>query len=340
MSLNAPRISVLMPVRNAAVSLQAAVASVQAQTRTDWELLAVDDGSSDGSRELLEQMARDDRRIHLLDTERSGIVGALQTGLNAARGEWIARMDADDLCLPHRFEEQAEWLEQRPEIGLVSCLVSFGGNRASAEGYARYIDWINGLIEPDEICRERFIESPVAHPSVFFRRALVDRFGGYREGPFPEDYELWLRWMDAGVRLAKVPQSLLVWNDPPDRLSRSDPRYAPESFYRLKCQWLGRWLAKASSGRPVFLWGAGKVTRRRFAGLAAAGVSLAGYIDVDERKIGGRADGLPVISVEALPPPANSFVIAGVGSRGAREWIRIALINRGFVEGTDFVCAA
>src|SRR6185436_16591977 len=108
--------------------------------------------------------------------------------------------------------------ENRP-IGLVGCLVEFGGDRSASEGYALHVDWINALTTPDEIALNRFVESPLAHPSVMFRRELVEKHGGYRAGDFPEDYELWLRWMEAGARMGKVPRVLLTWQDGPGRLS-------------------------------------------------------------------------------------------------------------------------
>ena len=103
--------------------------------------------------------------------------------------------------------------------------------------------WTNGLLTHEEIALARFVESPLAHPSVMFRRSLVERWGGYAEGAFPEDYELWLRWLDAGVRMEKLADPLLIWNDSPTRLSRRDPRYAAEAFYRVKARYLARWLA-------------------------------------------------------------------------------------------------
>src|SRR2546425_6870649 len=97
-----------------------------------------------------------------------------------------------------------------------------------------------------------------------FRRELLNKHGGYREGDFPEDYELWLRWLDAGVTMAKVPRVLLTWNDAPERLSRTDRRYDVEAFYRCKAFYLARWLKRhVDASRPLLVWGAGRPTRKR-----------------------------------------------------------------------------
>ena len=184
----------------------------------------------------------------------------------------------------------------------------------------------------------RFVEQPVVNPSVLFRRELVARHGGYRDGDFPEDYELWLRWLDAGVRLAKVPRVLLTWHDAPTRLTRTDARYAPDAFFRVKAEWIARELARSGEGRDVWVWGAGRHTRKRAAGLERWGVRIAGYIDVDVKKtgrgIGGT--GLPVIGERELPAPGKSVVLSYVTTRGARDYNRARLRERGYVEGHDF----
>lgn len=139
--------------------------------------------------------------------------------------------------------------------------VRFGGDPHVAAGYARHVSWTNRLLTHDEISLARVVESPLAHPSVTFRRELVERWGGYREGDFPEDYELWLRWLEAGVRMDKLAESLLVWNDSPTRLSRCDRRYDKEAFYRLKARYPGRWLAAHNPHHPAVVRSASGTSR-------------------------------------------------------------------------------
>ena len=302
----------------------------------------IDDGSHDGSTEWLAERARRDYRIHLLHRPHEGLVAALNAGLEVARGEWVARLDADDECAPDRFAAQLAFADQNPSLGLVGCLVEFAGDPVAEAGYAAHVDWLNSLVSPEHIQLARFIESPFAHPSVLFRRRLVQDHGGYRAGAFPEDYELWLRWLEAGVRMAKVPQALLRWHDSPARLSRTDPRYSLESFFRLKAGFLARWLAQHPplATRPLLIWGAGRLTRRRVAFLEAEGGQVSGFIDIDSRKQGLRPDGRTVYSPETMPPPGRCFVVGYVTNRGARDYQRNILIQKGFVEGSDFLFAA
>jgi glycosyltransferase involved in cell wall biosynthesis len=331
-------LSIVMPVRDAAETVTHALESILAQTYQAWELVAVDDGSMDGTSGILETFARGDPRIRLITTAPQGIARALQTACGAAHEKWIVRMDADDSMHPERLAAQWEFARKNPEIEVISCMVRHGG---IAPGYAAHTGWLNRLLTPEQIALRRFVEAPVAHPSVMFRRDLLDIHGGYREGDFPEDYELWLRWLDAGVRFGKVPRELLVWNDPPSRLSRNDPRYAVDRFYQVKCAYLARWLrANVDPGRKIWLWGAGRITRRRFDALESHGFPFEGFIDVDPKKAGFHRDGRRVVMSSALPDRDQSFVIVGVGNRGARDLIATDLTTKGRVEGRDFLLAA
>jgi glycosyltransferase involved in cell wall biosynthesis len=339
--MSTPAVSVLLPVWNAATTVARAVESIRSQTFGDWELLAVDDGSTDATPRMLAELARDEPRLRVLTRAHGGLVPALNAGLAAARGELVARMDADDESLPERLAAQVALLRAHPETGVAGSLVEFGGDPRAAAGYALHVEWLNTLRTPEEIALHRFEESPFAHPSVMFRRELVPRHGGYREGDFPEDYELWLRWLEAGVRLAKVPQVLLRWHDPPGRLSRTDARYDAEAFFRCKAGFLARWLRDhVDPERRLLVWGAGRPTRRRVDWLRRAGAVVAGYVDIDPRKVGRRLDGVEVIAPEQLPERRSVFVLGYVAARGGRELARTRLARRGFSEGADFLFAA
>jgi glycosyltransferase involved in cell wall biosynthesis len=334
-------VSVVMPVRDAGPTVAAAVESLLAQTERAWELVAVDDGSTDATASILEGAAGRDTRIRVIRGEGRGLVAALDAGLAAASGDLIARLDADDVCAPGRLALQRAHLDAHPEVGLVASRVRFGGDPRAAAGFARYVEWSNRLLTHEDISLARFVESPLVHPSVMFRRGLVERGGGYRAGDFPEDYELWLRWLEAGVRMEKLAEPLLVWNDSPTRLSRRDPRYDPEAFYRVKAGYLARWLAAHNPHHPsVILWGAGRVTRRRARSLVEHGVRIEAFVDIDPRKVGRPIDGRPVQGPGALPPPGAAFVVSYVGGLDAREQIEARLQSAGYRPGADYILAA
>lgn len=332
-----PEISVILPVRDAATTLSAALESIREQTLRDIEIIVVDDGSTDSTPEIISRAAQLDSRIVPMRAG-TGLVDALNLGISAAKAPYIARMDADDVSLPERLRLQKSFLDTHPEIDLASCRVAFGGDAGTARGYALHVDWINGLLDHDAIANNRFIESPLAHPSVMFRRELPARHGGYRDGPFPEDYELWLRWLEAGARMAKLPESLVIWNDPPDRLSRVHPRYSREAFFRVKSEYLARWLKQHNPRHPhITTWGAGRLARRRAEQLQTHEVEIERHIDISPRLIGRKTGGRDVIGPDHIR--AGEFVVVFVATRGARDLIRLRLEAQGRVMGRDYICA-
>jgi glycosyltransferase involved in cell wall biosynthesis len=331
-----------MPCYQARPTLDLAVESILNQTYENLELLAVDDGSDDGTYEQLQSWARRDRRVRPLRLPHGGIVAALQSGLAQCEGALIARMDADDHSHPDRLARQVEYLQAHPEIALAGCLVQGFPSGAVREGFGVYMQWLNSLVEPDDIEREIYIESPLAHPSVMLRREWLERVGGYQEHGWAEDYDLWLRMHLAGARFAKLPQVLLDWREHPDRLTRTDSRYSVENFLRAKAHYLMQGPLQGRDG--VIVWGAGQMGRRLAKHLDREGAPLAAFLDIDPKKIGRQKRGRPIVAVEELPGwwkrYQNPVLLAAVGSRGARALIRERLNALDLREGRDWWAAA
>ncbi len=337
----AVKISVVLPARNEEALLPDALASLWRQSETDFEVIAVDDGSSDDTWRLLSEMSASEPRLRAIRQEPLGLVAALNAGLQEARGRYIARMDADDLACPGRLRLQASYLDGHPGIGVVACRVSYLGDAERNQGLAAFVDWTNALQTPEQISLYRFVETPVIHPSVMFRREPAARHGGYRDGPFPEDYELWLRWLEAGEQIAKLDDVLLEWRERPGRLTRTDPRYSVDAFYRIKAPYLHRWLARHNPHHPrVVVWGSGRTSRQRLRHLTDLGIQVEAYIDIDPRKLGYFINGAEVLPPAALPGPGRCFVLGWVGSRGARAEIEAELQQRGFRLGEHYLPCA
>jgi glycosyltransferase involved in cell wall biosynthesis len=337
-----PRLSVLMPCGNAAATVDEAIESILAQSLGDFELIAVDDGSSDGTRERLSRWEHHDARVRVLSIARCGIIGALNAGLAACRAPLVARMDADDVAAPARLELQAALLDREPGVAVAGCLVEVFPEAAAREGMRVYVEWLNGLCTPEAIARAIFIESPLVHSSVVMRREWVERVGGYQEHGWAEDYDLWLRLHLAGARFAKVEQVLLRWREHPGRLTWTDRRYAVENFLRAKARYLC--LGPLRECSAVLVWGAGMMGRRLARHLQREGAPLSAFVDIDPRKIGRQRRGCPVLAPEGLPDwwqqQTRPAVLAAVGSRGARAIIRQRLEGIGLVEGADWWAAA
>jgi len=331
-----------MPCYNMASTLDEAVQSILAQTLADFELVAVDDGSMDETRNRLEQWAERDRRVAAVPRPHAGLIEALNAGLAVCRAPLVARMDADDRAHPERLEAQAEFLAENEDIAVVGCRVEGFPATDVREGFRIYLDWLNSLETPQEIAREIFVESPLAHPSVMMRREWLGQVGGYQDWGWPEDYDLWLRLHLAGARFAKVPRILLAWREHPLRATRTDRRYSVENFLRAKAHYLMRGPLRGRDS--VLVWGAGQMGRRLSKHLLREGAPLKAFIDIDPAKIGRTRRGAPVIAPEGLPALWESVprpvLLVAVGSRGARGLIRGQLAELGWVEAQDWWAVA
>jgi cellulose synthase/poly-beta-1,6-N-acetylglucosamine synthase-like glycosyltransferase len=337
-----PAVSVLLPCYNAEATLDEAMESILGQTLSDLEAVAVNDGSEDTSGQRLAEWARRDPRVRPLDRPHAGIIAALNVGLTFCRAPLIARMDADDRAHPERLSRQVGFLGSHPEVAVVGCLVQGFPADEVREGFRVYLEWLNGLETPEEIARQIFVESPLAHPSVVVRKEWLDRAGGYQDHGWPEDYDLWLRLHLMGAQLSKVPEVLLDWREHPVRLTRTDSRYSVENFLRAKAHYLLE--GPLREREAVILWGAGPMGRRLSEHLAREGAPLVGFVDNDPAKIGRRRRGLPIVGPEDLltlwrtcPRPV---VLTAVGARGARSLIRRQLADMGLAEGRDWWAVA
>ena len=329
-------ISILLPFRNAESTIRACLASIRQQDMRHYEILAVDDHSGDRTRQRV--LAWPDTRIRLIDNPGEGLVDALNFGLSQARFPLIARMDADDLMRSNRLRVQHELLTSRPDIDLVSGRVALFPATSIGKGYREYARWQNGLLVHDDISAERFVESPIAHPSVMFRRDTVVKLGGYCKGDFPEDYELWLRAIDQGIKFAKSPSTLIDWRESKNRLSRTHTVYRRQAFDQLRAKYLAR--LPVLKQRPVVFWGAGRKTRLRASHIVNMGVHPKAWIDIDPRKIGNLIRGVPVHAPAFLRVSNDTqkpFVLIYVTNHGARELIQSDLTQIGYRINRDFL---
>lgn len=333
-----PRVCVLMPARDARATARAAVRSILRQTERDLALVAVDDGSRDGTGELLEELAGRDRRVVVVRGPGEGIARALQRGLARCDAEVVARMDADDLAHPRRLALQLQALGEDRRLWAVGAQVRAFPRRAVRDGMRRYVGWLNGLVTPELVARDLLVESPLVHPATALRREALERLGGWRDGPFPEDYDLWLRLAAAGGGLTNLPVPLLLWRERPERLTRTDARYARERHVALKCAHLAAGVLRGRG--EVAIWGAGETGKAFADALAPLGARVALFLEVDPRKFGRTIRGAPVVSHAEVERARGLPLLVAVGAPGARPLIRAELAKHGLVELRHYWCVS
>lgn len=329
-----PSISIVMPFRNAAATLPEALASVLGQEFADWELLAVDDGSTDGSESVVREVAGGDSRLRLLSNAGPpGVVGASVTAGRAAAGEWLARMDADDVSHPERLVRQRAMSLERPDLDVIGCGVEILSPQG--DGMVRHVEWVNSLMESDRIANARFIENPMVHPSSLMRKSAVEAAGGYRDVPWAEDHDLYLRMLERGSVFGKVPEMLLKWRDSPGRLTRSDPRYGDAWRHRMRAHFLSRMAAVKRRG--VVIAGAGPIGKTLALELKALGVEVRGFFDVHPRRIGETIHGAEVAGLDEFGLRwREAVLLSAVGVPGGREEVAALAERAGYAEGSDF----
>lgn len=331
-----PLVSILIPAFDAAATLPTCLASLTRQGHEGWECVIIDDGSHDQTLAVAEAFAHRDPRFRVLACAHRGIVSALNEGLSACRAPWIARMDADDWMHRDRLSCQLRAVSDQPALAAVGCHVRMFPRAGLSDGRRAYENWLNSIRTPAQVRVERFVECPIAHPSLFARRETLATLG-WRDAGWPEDYDLVLRILERD-EVGIVARRLLAWRDTPTRLSRTSPAYAQERFTACKAAFLAQGFLRDDD--EYVLWGFGSTGKalRRALGIHAKQPSH--IVELHPRRLGQRIHGAPVVPPEALASLPRRPVVASVAGAEARHRIRRALDAMGFRESRDYVCAA
>ena len=324
-----------MPVRNGGAFLAGAVQSLLDQSLQEFELLLVDDHSSDGA---IDRLHRNDDRLVVLSHEGAGVSSAFNAGLARARGQFIARMDADDIASRDRLEQQVSFLRLHEDIDICGACVEIFSEQKIAGGNERYQAWLNNLRTPQAIRREMFIESPIPNPTAMFRSTALRSLGGFHDPEWPEDYDLYLRADARGIKMGKPPGCLLRWREHPGRLTRTEDRYSQGNFQAAKAHYLAN--SRLPGDEPVVIWGAGPGGRLMHDLLQGEGTAIKGFLDIHPRRIGGQKRGLPIWPLDKLSALADSFILVAVGTAGVRPEIREFMDRHARIEGEDYLFVA
>lgn len=221
-----PKLSVVMPAYNAGAYLRGAVTSILDQTFRNFEFIIVNDGSSDTTASILQEYERLDSRIKVVHQDNQGMISALNRGCRLARGRYIARMDADDISLPQRFERQLEYIESHPQIGILGTWIRKVRNELAAETWCPPTN-------PKMLKWSLFFGVCVAHPTVLMRREVLEKLNFYRHGTVHiEDVDLWLR-ASFITDFGNVPEVLLMYRTWPGSVTQTHHQFARDAQVRL-----------------------------------------------------------------------------------------------------------
>ncbi|MFK7995180.1 MAG: glycosyltransferase [Granulosicoccus sp.] len=337
-------VSVVLPIRQWQASTHLAVQSILDQSYRNIELLLIGQKCLNPLSAGLHSAQITDERIRLISRQSPGITGALNTGLAKSRGEYIARMDDDDIAYPQRLDIQLHYLHEHPQITLCAGGVRFVDNTGCSinvgAGNKRYANWLNQLTDPQAIALACYAENPMPHPTLLARRTIWKQLEGYREIDGPEDHDLILRAMLKGIRMGKPSAVVLDWRDHDARLTRTDTRYRREAFVALSAQALTQ-DHNALAGRPgraVWIAGTGKQARNWHDELTALGVTVRGFVDVARPSSNRKKRQLVVITYEQLTEQrSDALLLCAVTQPAGRDAIRQFCHRQSWQEGTDFI---
>ena len=242
-----------MPVKNAVPYLYACIDSILEQSYSNWELIAVDDNSSDESLNVLQQYQERNDAIKVYQSTGNGIIDSLKLAYTKSSGEFIHRMDADDIMPIKKLESLlGHW---KPKAVVTGKVKYFKDNEKVGSGYVKYQNWINGLVEDKNIWKDPYLECSLPSPAWLMHRDQLDEIGGFNSTLLPEDYDLMFRVYQSRLNIEFVQDVVHLWRDSSLRTSRTNPIYYPIAYYPLKVHYFLE--MDRSSSEPLLLWGAG-----------------------------------------------------------------------------------
>ena len=317
-----PLVSVLIPFKNTAKYLEDCLESILKQTLTSWEVLIVDDKSTDSSRGIVETYAKNDSRIKLFNNTGQGIIDALRTAYINASGAFITRMDSDDIMVENKLMNLLNSLQNLGRGHVTIGKVRYFSETGIANGYKRYEKWLNSLTIKGTNFDEIYKECVIPSPCWMIYREDFEKCGGFKTSTYPEDYDLAFRFLKHEMKCIPSNEILHFWRDHPIRASRTDQNYAENSFLELKVNYFLE--LSYQSHRRLVVWGAGKKGKKIAKLLLDKRISFDWICD-NQKKIGKQIYNQTLNHFEYLKLLKNPQCIISVANRNDQLDIKLFL---------------
>lgn len=330
-------ISILIPFKNTEAFLGECLDSILKQTYTHWEVVAVDDDSVDSSLELVSQYGKKDIRIKVLKNSGKGIIPALRMAYTNCNGQFITRMDSDDIMTPNRLEWMVNALTKNGQGHVAVGQVRYFSERGISDGYARYEKWLNSLTEKGSNYSEIYKECVVPSPCWMTFREDFEKCDGFNPNRYPEDYDLTFRFYENGLDVIRCSELLHLWRDYDHRTSRTSEHYAQNYFLDIKLHYFLK--LDYDNVRPLVVWGAGFKGKTIAKKLVDAEISFSWLCD-NPNKISKKIYGQPLLHYSMLSSVEKPQSIITVANEMAQKEIRAYLegLNQKSMEDYFFFC--
>lgn len=322
-----------MPVKNTATFLADCLESILQQTEKHWELIAINDHSTDESLAILTNFAQKDTRIQVFNNTGTGIINALRVAYSKSSGQFITRMDSDDLMMPEKLKVLKTQLLENGNGHLALGQVQYFSSKPLGNGYQKYQDWLNRLSLNGNNYQEIYKECVIPSPCWMVYKADLDKCEAFLPDRYPEDYDLCFRFYENQLKIIPAKQILHQWRDYPTRTSRTDNNYADNRFLAIKLHYFLK--LDIDIERPLILWGAGKKGKWLAQQLVDLN-QLFYWICNNEKKIGKDIYGqilLPINSIQQFENP--QYIISVAGEIPQRD-IKAYFIKQQLLQGKDY----
>lgn len=276
-------ISILIPFKNTEDYLSECLNSILKQTYTNWELLIVDDHSTDSSYNLVKSYANTDSRIIVLKNEGKGIIDALKTAFKVSKGDYITRMDSDDIMTSEKLEVLFNHLHIKGKQHVATGLVHYFSEKGISDGYRKYETWLNQLTIKGTNYSDIYKECVIPSPCWMLHRDDLLAIDAFNPTRYPEDYDLTFRFYKQNYTVIPCDTVLHHWRDYGTRASRTDANYAENSFIDIKLHYFLD--IDYDNLRPLVVWGAGQKGKTIAKKLIAKQISFVWICD-NPKKIG------------------------------------------------------
>jgi len=330
---NSGLISILMPFKNTEKYLQECLDSILAQSYTHWELLAINDHSTDGSLEIAKAYARQDSRIRVLSNQGHGIIPALRLGYSQAQGTWISRMDSDDRMTPCKLSELLKNLIRGGRGSVSTGLVSYFSDQPLGAGYKRYEEWINGISLAENNLEDIYRECVFPSPCWMIHREDLDKCGAFDSDIYPEDYDLCFRFYREKFKAVSSKHLLHYWRDYAERASRTDPHYQDHQHYQLKVHYFLQ--LECDSSSHIVLWSAGKKSKELSKHLIERAIDFT-WVCTNEKKIGNKIAGYQIQNYQMVKNVTNPRILIPIVGEKYQIMVREFLKSIGLQEHREF----
>lgn len=317
--MKVPLVSILVPFKNTAVFLPECLNSIRKQTYTNWEVLAVDDHSSDESLNIVQGFAKKDNKIQVFENSGSGIIEALRKAYSRSQGEFITRMDSDDIMTPNKLEVMVNNLLSKGKGHLALGQVQYFSDRGISNGYERYEAWLNILTTTGSNYDEIYKECVVPSPCWMTFRSDFDDCGAFEPSRYPEDYDLSFRFYDKGLQCIPCDKILHHWRDYDTRTSRTSEHYAQNYFLDIKLHYFLK--LDYDPNRSLVIWGAGNKGKTIAQKLLEKNIVFYWLCD-NPKKIGKSIYGQEMLHYTLLEQLKNPQSIITVANEEAQDMIR------------------